>query len=223
MHMGLGRKWVKAPIVSAALMVLVATAAADTIALSSSRTTGNQAWPEALGMDFDVYTPITVTQLGAFDSGLDGFGADVAVGIFNRVSGVLVGNSALLSGVGNPLVGNQRFADVANFDLGIGQYSIVAVGFGASNLNGNTDFGGSGPTIDTAGGLIGFVGTARYNNSGNSSLALPSIIDGGPANRYDAGTFQYTAVVPEAEGYALALAGIGVVAYGMRRRRTGSV
>lgn len=218
----LSRNVVKAPIVLAVLSVLATTAAADTIALSSSRAIGNQTWTEALGMDFDVITPITVTQLGAFDSSQDGFGADVAVGIFDRGSGTLVGVSALLSGVLNPVVGYQRFADIADFNLGIGQYSIVAVGFGVANPNGNTDFGGSGPGIDTAGGLINFVGKARYNNSGNTSLALPSIIDGGPVNRYDAGTFQYTAVVPEAEGYALALAGIGVVAFAMRRRRTGS-
>src|SRR5690606_32710371 len=99
----------------------------------------------------DVFSPITVTGLGAFDSGLDGIaGADgIRVGIFDRDSGSLVGSSVVISS-GSVALGRSLY-EAVSFDLGTGLYSVVAVGFGDANPNGNTAFGGAGPTIDSGG------------------------------------------------------------------------
>ena len=40
--------------------------------------------------------------------------------------------------------------------------------------------------------LISFIGSGRYDYA--SSLAYPTTVDGGPTNRYDAGTFKFAAV-----------------------------
>jgi VCBS repeat-containing protein len=82
---------------------------------------------------------------------------------------------------------------VPDFVLGAGNYSIVARGFSNSNPNGNAGpAGGGAPAINTGGGLIQFVGGGR--SFAPNGFALPVNLDSGPANRYDAGTFTYSAV-----------------------------
>lgn len=198
--------------------------AVDLIALDSTRGTGNQGWAGVLGMDFDVGAAgITVTQLGAFDSDQNGFVGSIQVGIFDRVTSALVGTSVTLTGTLQTLTGQQRFFDVADFNLAAGQYSIVAVGFSAADPNGNTQPGGVGPIVGPTptvygGSLLTFVNSSRYDFS--TSLVYPGIADAGPAGRYDAGTFQFTSVVPEPSGYALAFAALGLMGgVGLFKRR----
>lgn len=103
---------------------------ADIITYNSTRTTGNQGWVGALGMDFDVIAgkSIWVTQLGAYDSGLNGFNnGPIQVGIFNRSNGSLMGTSATLTGAAQTLDGLSRFFDITDFLLTAGQDSIVAL------------------------------------------------------------------------------------------------
>lgn len=205
------------------LMAACHSASAGFIAYDSVRTTGNQDWSGALGMDFSVNAgmSILVTQLGAFDSGQDGFTGNVQVGIFDRVTSSLVGVSATLSGIAQPLVGNSRFFDIADFTLGAGDYSIVSVGFNAFDLNGNTGFSPSAPTMN-GGGALTFTGTARYNFT--PSFVFPTTVDGGPANRYDAGTFAFEIpmVGPVPEPSTFAFGALTVLATAFRRRHKAS-
>ncbi|MCB1758858.1 MAG: PEP-CTERM sorting domain-containing protein [Gammaproteobacteria bacterium] len=204
---------------AALLLVLLVTGAISTahagfIALDSTRVTGNQSYTGLLGMDFDVLAPIRVTHLGAFDSGQDGVGV-INVGIFNRASQTLVaGLNAIIDG-SDPLTGQSRFEDIADVVLGIGSYSIVAIGYNASNPNGNSGSVGPAPTINS-GGLISFVNGGRYQLA--VALAFPTIGDGGPANRYDAGTFQFEAASAIPAPATLALLGLGLTIIGFSSR-----
>lgn len=114
-------------------------------------------------------------------------------------------------------VGNQPWTGALSMPAG--QYSIVAQDFSAADLNGNVNFGGVGPTINT-GGLISFVDSSRYSNT--PALIYPEIVVGGayPPSGFDAGTFQFTAAGPEPSTYLLLLAGLGFVGFIARRRST---
>ena len=213
--MKLAKVTIKLVCALAAAAAVALPAHAYFIALDSTRTTGNQSWTGPLGMDFDVLAPIWVTKLGAFDSLANGFSNDINVGIYDRSTGLLVASATL--NTGNTTAGgtNNRFFDIADFMLAAGSYSIVADGYGDAEQNGNMAFGGAGPTANMCGGLIAFTGAARYGNT-DQGLMLPTIIDTGPSNRYDAGTFEYKAVP---EPGSIALAGIGLFGLGLIRRR----
>jgi len=198
------------------LLGLAPMAGAAFIALDSTRGIGNQTFNGSLGMHFDVLSPISVTHLGAFDSSQDGFANEISVGIFDRNTQALVSEVAVFNGTSSPLIGQSRFADISDVVLGIGSYAIVAQGFGVADPNGNGPVSGT-PTIDTGGGLIAFVGGGAYNFS--AVLDYPTIPDDGPANRYDAGTFQFTAAVAVPAPQALCLFSLGLLAMaGIKKR-----
>jgi uncharacterized repeat protein (TIGR01451 family) len=70
-------------------------------------------------------------------------------------------------------------------------YSVVAVGFNATDLNGNTTIGPiTASTENTGGGLISFVGTGRFD--ANATLDFPTTVPvGTPSNVFLAGTFVF--------------------------------
>lgn len=175
---------------AATMVLFAAVACADTIAyLVPSGTAGNQAFGGPLGMDFDVNQPIFVTQLGVFDHGSNGLALPLSASLWDRTN-----TSAPLEVLpftpGNPgaLTGGSRFQPLASRRLLLPGFrgTIVAEGYGSAELNGNS----TSPvwTTDSGGGAISFVGGGRY---GFTPGQYPTNPDGGPANRYAAGTFAF--------------------------------
>lgn len=165
-------------------------------------TVGGQDFGSGLGMDFNVLTKIVVTRLGVFDSGADGIQGDATLTaqLYSRAgdSGSVKASLAFNAASPGVLIGGSRLKPLPlPLLLAPGSYSIVSYGYNAANPNGNSSGGESNDWFtDGSGGLIEFVGVSRY---GGSPGNFPATIDGGPADRYAAGTFEFArAVAPPA-------------------------
>jgi hypothetical protein len=156
-------------------------------------TVGNQnVGGNALGFDFDLQLDILITRLGVFDSGSDGLATTIVARIYDRDdTSVELGSVEFTPEDPGELVGGSRFKEF-ELDLPAGFHgSIVAAGFNAVELNGNT-FGAIdnplGLSLDDGGCAILFTGGSRYGADG---VSFPATADGGPPNRYAAGTFEF--------------------------------
>jgi hypothetical protein len=213
---------------AAAILVLGAVLAgpsrAGTQFISYDNATGlpQQNWSGSLGLDFDVNYSMTITALGAFDNGflanlngVDGT-SGVTVGIYDITTNTwatpLVNFTAGSSVT--QLNGDAFLALVTAVTLGVGQYSIVTF----NDMNFNTSGAQNHySTLNTGFGAISFVGSGRYDSwASGDPYTLPSIPDGGPDNRYDAGTFEF--LVPEPLSAALLVVGMTAVGVAARRR-----
>ncbi len=193
--------------------------ALDISALTSGRITGNQTFTGALGLDFSVLSSIFVTEIGAYDSDQNGFVNPIQVAIYNRDTQTLVAPPTSFSGQNQTLSGKYRYADVADFLLAPGNYSVVAVGFSGADPNGNSNAGGSSPTVDTGGSQIGFVGSGRWINL--STLVYPTNVDSGFPVPYDSASFRFTSAsaVPERSASVLMFFGLLVYVIIFRRKK----
>ena len=160
-------------------------------------TVGNQDYGGTLGMDFVVNESVLLTELGCFDSGGNGLGSNITVQLYARntngtptnyaddtAGAVLASTTFFTTSPGTLLEGNRYKTLAAPVTLAPGSYTIVAYGYSAAEPNGNS---ATGWETNSGGGKISYVGTARYGNAG----VFPTNIDGGPANRYAAGTFKF--------------------------------
>jgi hypothetical protein len=184
---------------------------------------GNQAWTGNLAEIFSVSSPITVVALGAFDNGSPTLAATINVGIYDfgynaaaPVGGpqAWVAQETFYPGTYTIVNGNDVYLMLSTpVTLQAGWYELDAVGFGASQPNGNTlcTVGNgtctgnpdTGSSLNTLGGIVG---TANlYNESPNNHPIYYDTYDTGTSldvpldnwslgNQFSAGAF---AVSPE--------------------------
>ncbi|MCB1127951.1 MAG: hypothetical protein KDM81_15760, partial [Verrucomicrobiae bacterium] len=159
---------------------------------------GNQAFGGSLGMDFDVAKPVRIVQLGVYDDAADGLLLPLTAALFDRGTGTMLASIEFSPEDPGELVGSSRFKDLVEpLDLAAGFEGVIAAwGYGAEeqlfNTQGAPEQVALLETFD--GGSLVFVGGGRYGDAG----AFPAGADGGPANRYAAGTFRFEPLAADA-------------------------
>jgi hypothetical protein len=169
-------------------------------------TVGNQSFGGGLGMDFNVLRPVRVTRLGVFDDSSDGIFLPITARLYDRSTRSVLAELIFTAEDSGELIGGSRFKNLAQpVLLATGfQGTIGASGYGGDERNGN---GVDGRSLFSAGGSLEFVGLGAY---AVDPMAYPGTVDGGPANRYAAGTF-YFEPAAEAPRVGIARSGAQVV------------
>ena len=187
---------------------------------------GVQDFGGSLGIDFIVNSGgALLTSLGAFDSNGDGINSagGLTAQLWRRNSngtpdnfaddtGTLITSETFSAASPGSLEGSYRFKNLASsLSLAPGDYSIVAFGYDANEMNGNIFTPDNVPYSDEGNGTITFVGQSRFGNAG----AFPDNTDA-IAAQYMAGSFKFSAVP---EPVTATFTGLLAAAALLRRRR----
>ncbi|MEP3563226.1 MAG: PEP-CTERM sorting domain-containing protein [Marinobacter sp.] len=158
-----------------------------------------------IGWEFTALQDITVTSLGLWDEGADGFNnRGNEVGLW-ATDGTLLSSTAVSSV--DSLANGFRFADVFDFTLTGGMNYIVG-----ALLQAPDQYRYSATITDSAG--VAWVDSRAVNSN---SLTFPTGFTGSQGSWFGA-NFQYkTAQVPEPS--TIALFGLGLLGMGFMRRR----
>ncbi len=173
--------------------------------ISGGTLDGNQGYTGALGNDFDVNSPIAIISLGVFDDDADGISGSIDVHIFDLINPVPPLASKMITGAGDPLMGEFRFKDITPLILAPGNYSVVAYGFDGTDENGNENVGDIPLVTDGGGGLISFI-DSRFGGA-DPTVTFPTSMtvgihacSGQPEACFAAGSFKYVAAAIENDG-----------------------
>lgn len=209
----------RAILATALLAGLAAPATAATVFDTSSTTLGNQNYSDNLGLDFNVNSAVSVSALGAFDSGADGITTDIEVAIYNLDTALFV--TSFVNFNGSTATGGSAyvFKTISPTILAAGHYSVIGRGFNSIDQNFNTNGSGqnnaSPISFDSLGGALTNVGS-RYGGGANPSAATIFA----PLSAFGAGSFVSANSVPEPASWTLMLGGLGMVGATMRRRQS---
>jgi hypothetical protein len=221
-------------IAAAGLLVLPGSAGAEVVAYIGQANTQAipplQSWGGSLGMDFTVNSAISVDSMGVFNAAGNGvITGTLQVAIFTNNgdgTGTIVAGTQVSFAPGTystqDLVNDGPYdvyqALASSVILNPGNYSVVAVGFSGNDPNGNSgNPSGVGAVEGDTDGLITYTGSSRYNQNQDGNLVFPTTIDGGPGNRYDAGTFEFSAT-PEPGTFGMLLSASGLLILGIRKK-----
>ncbi|MBK8699749.1 MAG: hypothetical protein IPN29_09430 [Saprospiraceae bacterium] len=175
---------------------LTPSGASVTQAIIGTDNIGLQTFSGPLGREFTVTVPVTISQLGAFDSNQDGFNLPITVGII-RTDNVPFAGPEVFTGSLDPFGsdGKHRMRNIAPVILPPGVYRIVAAGYGAGEPNGNENSGNAATTTSPIGGLT--YGGSFYSVG---AYGLPLVPDAGTT--YHAGTFGVATPITTGNGFS---------------------
>ncbi len=138
----------------------------------------NQNHTGSLGYDFQVNAgkAITITELGAYDSGADGLLASHTVRIYSIGGGTLYAGATIPAGAAATYSNGYRFVSLASpITLGPGDYSLCLMEIGGgADQNYNAGGGLAGALNGGLAGEVAFIGKSRWSPTVG---AYPSNLD----------------------------------------------
>jgi hypothetical protein len=155
---------------------------------TSSLHEGNQGHTGPLGRIIDVKVPITITEVGAFESNTTGPFV-IKVAIYDNTTKKLAAGSEIYEVNRNNSERHKkyRFKKISKITLQPGSYVLVAQGYNNDQQNGNTGYGGAGPGVH-GGDCI----TVQASLWGEGALSYPTNADG---NLYHAANIKFSEIV----------------------------
>ena len=152
---------------------------------TSSLHEGNQGHTGPLGRIIDVKVPISITEVGAFESNTTGPFV-IKVAIYDSTTKKLAAGSEIYEVNRNNSERQKkyRFKKISQITLQPGSYVLVAQGYNNDQQNGNTCHGGAGPGVH-GGNCI----TVQASLWGEGALSYPTRADG---NLYHAANIKFS-------------------------------
>jgi hypothetical protein len=206
--------WIEAVSLILGFMLVLGPVHADTMLATSPVDVNwyNGSVDGTLGYTFSVGgSGFDVTGLGFYDKGGDGLLNSHVVGIWTT-AGSLITSATVSSGTGSILDSGFRWVDLSSaVTLSANTSYVIGATFTGNDTN---DLAGSGATI-----------SAPFTVAANSSLYLDGAGLNFPTETYAKQGFfggnlrGDVAAVPEADTYAMMLAGLGLVGFMTQRRK----
>lgn len=188
---------------------------------TANNVTGNQPW-SGVGVKFDVNSPISVSELGVFDSNQDGIAAPpdkpLSAYLLTSTGGVVASMTFDNTSQGTLDVASKyRFKAITPVNLAPGTYVLAGYGWNSStDLEHNCNLGGACDTFNTGGGLLTYF-SSPYGGGSDPPGTLPTNECCGNANFFSAANMRFVAV-PEPSAVVLLATGlVGLLGYGGRR------
>jgi hypothetical protein len=150
---------------------------ASSLLQTANNTTGNQAF-SGVGVVFQVNSEVVVSELGVFDSNLDGIAASpetpLSAYLFSADRSILASQTFDNESPGT-LSGAYRFKSITPLTLLPGQYVLVGYGWTSSDLEHNCFVSGSCDTFNDGGGELTFL-SAIFGGGSDSPGTVPTAI-----------------------------------------------
>jgi hypothetical protein len=219
------KKFVATAALVSAISVLGAGSSFATTLQTSAGELGNQAW-SGVGLQFTVNSAISVTSIGIWDDGGDGFLAATATNplsayLMTTTGTVLISDTFYnVSPGGTPQNGGYRFKDlVSPVLLSPGDYFLMGYGWNSNDQEHNSNQGGT-PDTFVASPLVSFVQSAwTFPDSLAPAGTLPTAF--GLTNFFSSANIQFDdAATPLPAALPLFATGLGALGLlGWRRKR----
>lgn len=174
-------------VVAAAAFAFPLTSAtfADVAVRITGGTGGAAAANSAHGWEFTVTESLTLTHLGLWDEGMDGFNESHPIGLFRLNDNALLTSGTMSPGVIDPLEDGFRYIDVADVVLDAGVNYVVSY----YTANANSDVVITTPENELFAGEVNWV-SGRWQ-TGTGGLVIPANSTGadryGPNFKFDTG------------------------------------
>jgi len=191
---------------------------------TSAGQAGNQFW-SGVGLQFTVNSAISVTSIGLWDDGGNGFSANIdhaLSAVLMTTTGTVLASATFydLSPGGAPQNGGYRFKDLSSpVTLQPGNYFLMGYGWTTSDREHNSNVNGT-PDTFVSSSLVSYViSTWTTSNSAPAGTVPTETLGADTTNFFSSANIEFAAATPLPAALPLFAGGAVVIGLLARRRR----